>query len=293
MEKSQYILEISNMNKSMKKKQILDNITYQIETNKIVGLVGENGAGKTMFFRGILNNIVLDSGTVKVKGYDVTKERKKALKNVAALLEYPKFHDKLTGRENLELFQLFYQEAGADINEIAEILQMEQYLDKKVVQYSLGMKQNLGLARTLLASPNFLILDEPYNALDEKFSENLDKLILKLYQQGATVMISSHDLNKVQTIAQEVIILENGRIKNVLSGNDLISEESNYTIWYTGNLGEEVIRRLQIMPCKVLEIEKCYIKIKTDDDIADIIALLYKNGLGITKLTRNDIQEKI
>ncbi|WP_161519945.1 ATP-binding cassette domain-containing protein [Bacillus cereus] len=167
-------IEITNLSKNFNKRErVLDSINMNIKNGEIVGLVGPNGAGKTTLMKIISGLIVQYNGEIKFSQEEYTQ--------IGSLIEKPKYFPNKTGYYNLKYFSQLYSDKDNNIEEIIHSLQMENYLSKKVKDYSLGMKQRLGIALALLNNPNYLILDEPTNGMDP----NGIKSILK-YIKGVT-----------------------------------------------------------------------------------------------------------
>lgn len=205
------ILEVRNLTKTIGKTKILDDISFEIGENKIVGLVGQNGAGKSTLLKTLVGLYIPTSGNVKINGYDLKKEYEKAMESVGCVIENPVMYDYLTGEYNLNIFKLMFKNISEDrIKEIVKLLSIENYKDKKLKLYSLGMKQRLGLAQALLNKPKLLILDEPTNGLDPLGISDLRKLLRSL--NGVSILISSHLLSEIETICDEVIFIDRGRI---------------------------------------------------------------------------------
>ena len=201
------IAELTNVKKKFGKKLALDSINIKIPRGKIVGLVGPNGAGKTTLMKIILGITPPDQGVVEVHGKTVKSHDHSMLEDVGALIEYPDLYPFLTGYEHLKMYS-----KNNRFNDIIQQLEMESYIHKTSKNYSLGMKQKLGIAIALVKHPDFLILDEPMNGLDPIATRELRQLIKKLNQTGVTLLISSHVLSELEKIIDRMILLKNGRV---------------------------------------------------------------------------------
>lgn len=207
------VLEVKNLNKSYGRKKVLNNVSFKIEAGEILGFIGPNGAGKTTTIKLILGLQLIDSGEVIINGYDIKKDFVKAIEKVGAIVENPDAYMYLTGRKNLELIASLYKDVSKDkVKEIIKLVGLENRIDDKVSKYSLGMRQRLGIASALLASPNLLILDEPTNGLDPEGIKELRDLVKRLAKEGVAVLISSHNLAELENFCTNVCIIKNGTI---------------------------------------------------------------------------------
>ena len=206
------ILEVGHVTKRFHKKTVIHDISFSAEEGKILGFIGPNGAGKTTTLKLITNILIPDSGSIHIAGFDILKEREKALANVAGVIENPALYQELSGYDNLTFIQKMYRKSNNDMERIVETIGLGHAMRQKTGRYSLGMKQRLGLGMALLADPKFLILDEPTNGLDASGIIELRELIRKKADEGVTVLLSSHILSEVDKIADDVVFIKEGRI---------------------------------------------------------------------------------
>ncbi len=177
------------------------------------GYLGPNGAGKTTLIRVLLGLTHADAGTMSLLGYPVPKHRDAALARVGAIVDEPRFHRHLTGRENLQLLARAREPAAWNrISPSLERVGMLQRGDDRVAKYSMGMRQRLGVAACLIGDPQLLILDEPMNGLDPAGMQDMRDMILSLVAEGRTVVLSSHLLDEVQRTCNAVAIVDRGNI---------------------------------------------------------------------------------
>ena len=160
------VLELKNVSKSFGKRKVIDNLNLEVQEGEIYGFLGPNGSGKTTTIKMILKLISSDSGEIKVNGYDTTKEFEKAMECIGAIVENPDLYKYMSGIDNLRLHARIRNIDEKRIEEVLELVELKEREKDKVSKYSLGMKQRLGLALTLLHKPKVLILDEPTNGLD-------------------------------------------------------------------------------------------------------------------------------
>jgi ABC-2 type transport system ATP-binding protein len=191
----------------------VDGVELQVPRGSTFGYLGPNGAGKTTLMRTLLGLIRADGGTMSLLGFPVPAERKRALARVGAIVDEPRFHPHLTGRENLRL--LAAARGGDADDRIAPSLArvgLADRADDKVATYSMGMRQRLGVASCLLADPELLILDEPMNGLDPAGMHEMRAMIASLADEGRTVVLSSHLLDEVERTCDAVAIVDHGRV---------------------------------------------------------------------------------
>lgn len=212
----QNVLDVLNLCKSYGNHLALDDISFSIRENEIVGFIGPNGAGKSTLMKCLCGLIHMDSGNVTICGHDIQSQREKALSHQASLIESPGLFFNMTGYENLEIFASLKNVSKDKLQQMADYTRIGDYLKKPVSSYSLGMKQRLALSIALLSSPQFLMLDEPMNGLDPSGVFELRKELRKMVdEQGMSLLISSHQLNEIEKIADRIIYIENGKIKEV------------------------------------------------------------------------------
>lgn len=204
------VLKVRELSKKYGKKLVIDNLNMTIHKGDIYGFIGKNGAGKTTLMRMVLTLAKQTSGSIELFGSDNLLE---GCKKVGALIETPSVPGGLTAEEALKRYSILY---GADLSKIDEILKavgLDQTGAKKINQFSLGMKQRLGIAIALLNEPEFMVLDEPLNGLDPVGMKEIRDLILKLNREkGITFLISSHLLEELSKTATIIGIIDNGRI---------------------------------------------------------------------------------
>lgn len=201
------ILKTDNLCKYFKKQKAVDNVSITVRENSIYGLLGPNGAGKSTTLKMITGMLRPTNGKVLFNGHDWTR---KDLEQIGALIETPPLYDNLSAAENLEVRAKLLGVPKARIDEVLEIVDLQNTGRKKAGQFSMGMKQRLGIAIALLNNPKLLILDEPTNGLDPIGIQELRSLIRSFPSQGITVILSSHILSEVQLIADDIGIISNG-----------------------------------------------------------------------------------
>lgn len=201
-----YIMETVGLRKSYKGNVVVNDVNIHVPKGAIYGFVGPNGAGKSTVMKMILNLIQPEAGEVQLFGEKVTDQSYEVFKRVGSIIENPYFYEKMTARQNLELHCDYMGFPNKErIDEVLQMVDLQNVEGKQIRHYSLGMKQRLAIARAILAKPEFLILDEPINALDPEGIREMRNLFQRLNQEdGTTIFISSHILSEVDLIADTI-----------------------------------------------------------------------------------------
>ncbi len=195
-------IQIEGLTKEFGTLKAVDDLTVDVERGGVVGLLGPNGAGKSTTIRMLLGLVRPTSGTATVLGEPI-EHPSRYIQNVGALIETPAFYPKLSGDDNLRTLAALDGQPKARVEEVLEIVRLTGRRGDRVSEYSLGMEQRLGIAVALLRDPDILILDEPMNGLDPAGIVEIRTLLKELAQQGKTVLVSSHLLAEVQTMADQ------------------------------------------------------------------------------------------
>lgn len=206
-------IKIDHLTKVLKKHTVLDDITLELEENRIHGFVGQNGSGKTMLFRAVSGLIFPTSGTVEVFGRVIGKDVSFP-ERLGLVLENIGLYPQYSGFQNLKLLASIQKKiTDGDIREAISRVGLDPADKRPVRKYSLGMKQRIALAQAIMEHPRLLILDEPTNALDEEGVELIRGLVREEQERGATVLVSSHNREDIEQLCDTVTVLENGRVK--------------------------------------------------------------------------------
>jgi ABC-2 type transport system ATP-binding protein len=213
MTPSPYVVETAGLTKRFGGRTVVQDVELQVPRGSAFGYLGPNGAGKTTLIRMLLGLTQATSGSMRLLGLPVPERRGEALARVGAIVEEPRFHGYLTGRENLQVVAAARSpEAMGRVDSSLERVGLARRADDRVKTYSLGMRQRLGIARCLLADPELLILDEPMNGLDPAGIEEFRFLLRSFVAEGRTVVLSSHLLDEVEKTCDAVAIVDRGRI---------------------------------------------------------------------------------
>ncbi|MDP5273900.1 ABC transporter ATP-binding protein [Chengkuizengella axinellae] len=242
------VLSVKHLKKKIKKKWIINDISFDIYEGQIFGFLGPNGSGKTTTIRMLVDLISPTEGSIHVCGKNVQTEHDEALKHVGCIVENPELYTYLTGWENLEHFAAMLPNISQQrIQEVVEIVGMDQRIHDKVKTYSLGMRQRLGIAQALLGKPKLLILDEPTNGLDPQGIKELRIFIRNLAKEGLSLFISSHLLSEIQLMCDRVAIIRKGEVIAVGNVDELLEQSSSTVLWGVSPVeqGKKILQSFQ------------------------------------------------
>mgnify|MGYP000906049330 FL=1 len=225
---------IENLSKMYKNNWGIQNINLEIDRGKIFGFLGPNGSGKTTTMKVMVGLMKADKGDVRINGYSISKEYEQAMKNVGCIIENVTPFPYLTAYENMKLYGRFYEDVGdVQIDKSLEITGLIKYKKEKIKNYSLGMKQRLGIAMAILSNPQILILDEPLNGLDVEGMFEMRNLILRLSEQNnTTFFISSHLIHDIELTCDKVGILYDGKLLGIDSTKNILKNYSSLENYY-------------------------------------------------------------
>ena len=209
-----YIVETRGLSKSYGDKQVVRDVDLKVPKGCVYGFMGPNGAGKSTTLKMLLGLVRASRGEARIAGKEMNqKNRLEILNETGSLIESPSYYGHLTGRENLEIVRTLKNAPEKEIDQVLKLVRMERQQNKKAREYSLGMKQRLGLAAALIGKPELLILDEPTNGLDPAGIQEIRELICELPRRmGITVLVSSHLLSEMDQMADYVGIINHGQL---------------------------------------------------------------------------------
>lgn len=222
-----YILQTNQLTKTIGGRTLVNNVSMHVSKGEIYGFLGPNGAGKTSVMKMLTNLWKPDSGSIELFGESLTPTSYGVLKRMASIIEFPVFYEHLSGRENLALHceYMGYYHPGS-VESALWMLGLNEAGDKPVRSYSLGMKQRLGIARSILCKPELLLLDEPVNGLDPAGIKQIRELLKRLCEEyEITILLSSHILSEVESIADTIGIIHHGVLRKEVAMKE-ISEKS-------------------------------------------------------------------
>ena len=268
---------------------IIPDLSLTVPNGSIYGFLGPNGAGKTTTIRLILGLIKPTSGSLEITGQQLTADRRDVLAHIGSLVEGPSLYPHLSGTDNLRIATLIHNIPENRIGEVLEIVGLSNAADKLAGQYSLGMKQRLGIAIALLHKPSLLILDEPTNGLDPSGIKDLRELIISFQRDhGVTVFLSSHLLSEIEHVATHIGVIHHGRL--LFEGTkEALQERSHPSLALTTPVTDKaltVIKKLGL----AAEVKDAQIIIHTttNEEAAQVAKQLALSNVAIYELRRVD-----
>jgi sodium transport system ATP-binding protein len=211
------MVNILNLTKSFKTINAVDNISFKVNKGEIVGLLGENGAGKTTTLRMLATMLKPTGGTASVNDYDIIKDPGRVRGEIGILFGGEVgLYDRLTARENIKYFAelngMSKSEMEQSIEYLIEMLDMKEYIDRRVGKFSRGMKQKVAIARSIVHKPTVMLFDEPTAGLDVTASRIVQDFILKCKEDNKAIVFSSHSMNEVERLCDRIVIIHKGKI---------------------------------------------------------------------------------
>lgn len=282
------VLTLESVSKRIGSKTLVKDIGMTVEPGEVYGFLGPNGAGKTTTIRMIVGLIKPTHGRIRICGYDIQQERRKALSHVGTIVENPETYSYLSGRQNLlhyaRLAGIPRKEIRKRIDKVTETVGLTDRIDDVVKRYSLGMRQRLGVAQALLADPKLLVLDEPTNGLDPAGIREFRELIRKLADQGMSVFVSSHMLSEIQQMCDRVAVLNQGEIITEKHVSALLDHQSRFRLHLAPfSLAESVLQNTEI-EWEVGKSEEIYVTVERNE-VPQVVRLLVEKGIEIYEVT--------
>lgn len=273
------ILSIVNLTKKYGTRVAVDNISLNIFPGQIMGFLGANGAGKSTTIKMLTGLAKMTSGNVYICGKSIKTSFEQAIKNVGAMIETPVFYPYLSGYNNLKFFaKLSGNVDNQRIQEVATLVGLSNRIKDKVANYSLGMKQRLGVAQALLNHPKLLILDEPTNGLDANGIREFRMMLKQLaYKEGISILISSHILSEMENLCDMIAIIDKGKIIQVKTMDEIkhscLSAGSQYIKCNAPNFSGKLITQNFGVPVKI-QGEKVFFTVKDKRLLPQMIVML-------------------
>lgn len=283
------VLKTYNITKKYGEQLAVDNVNMTIKKGDIYGFIGQNGAGKTTLIRLITGLIHKSGGEIELLGANEENELNKARTMVGSLIETPSFYTNMTARENLEVSRLVRNIPGKKcIDEVLELVGLKDVEKKKVKNFSLGMRQRLGIANALMGNPKLLILDEPINGLDPMGIVEIRELLKKINKEkDMTILISSHILSELSELATTYGIISNGKLIEEITAKQLSEKCRQYIDLRVDDTARAVIlleRELRINDYEVLEDSN--IKVFSNlDNVGEVNSLLSRSGIIVESIS--------
>lgn len=279
-----YILQTSHLSKTIDGKQLVTDVNIHVKKGEVYGFLGPNGAGKTTVMKMLTNLWKPTSGTVALFGKVLEKTSYEVLKRMGSIIEFPTFYDHMSGKDNLQLHceYMGYYNKGS-VEEALQMLGLSDAADKPAGSYSLGMKQRLGIARAILCKPELVILDEPANGLDPAGMKQIRDLFRMLCTEyGMTLMISSHLLPEIESIADTVGVIHHGKMMKEISMKEIAETNTAYI-----ELAVEDTKKAAYVLAEKMQLSN--FKIVNDSGIR-----IYEQGVTTQKISRelmaNDVE---
>ena len=272
------VVELTNVNKRINGKDILCDVNIKLEKGKIYGLVGTNGSGKSTLIKSILG-LYKTQGKVSINGYNIRKDYKNIIGKVGAIVDYVSFYEYLSAYENLRYFAYLYEVPFERVREVMKIVKLDMFDKRAVKFYSLGMKQRLGLAISLLRDPEILILDEPMNGLDPIGIQELRDLLLDF--RDKTVIISSHLISEIEKFVDEIIFINNHKVAIKVLDNNTIKKHIKLKV--------DNYDKLKSVSPVLCENETLYM---SNEEVANLNKELVKNDVKVYRIEENNSLEK-
>ena len=227
-------LEIKNIEKRFGSRTVLNKVSFETKTGEVFGLLGPNGAGKTTLIKMITGLLNIDDGEILINGKSLEHDFEAAMENIGAIVENPEFYKYMTGKQNILQYARLHKSVTIErVNEVIELVGLSNRINEKVGKYSLGMRQRLGLAITLLHNPKVLILDEPTNGLDPAGIKQLRDILTNMaHKEDVCVLVSSHLMSEMELMCDRVAILSNGNILSVDTMENMLHDVSGKDVTY-------------------------------------------------------------
>ncbi|WP_418304239.1 ABC transporter ATP-binding protein [Paenibacillus ihbetae] len=279
------IVETHNLSKTYGGSHSVNKVNLEVHAGQIFGFLGPNGAGKTTTLKMLLGLIKPTEGKIKVFGKDLEAHRPEILNQTGSLIESPSYYGHLTGYENLKVMQRLRSLPSKNIDHVLKIVRLENHKHKKADQYSLGMKQRLGIAMALLPFPKLLILDEPTNGLDPAGIGEIRELIKSLPRKyGITILLSSHLLSEIEQIATSVGIINDGKLLFQGTMESLQSGNKTTISFKTADpaRAEDLLLTQGYLP--TIKAKQLMFNQLADEEVSRINRLLVEQGIPVTRI---------
>lgn len=275
------MIEVIDLVKIYNNSKGLKGVSFKLINGEILGLVGNNGAGKSTLMKALMTFIKVDSGKILLDGLDIFKNREVLLDKSSSVIENMGFYKELTGYEHLNMIKSIRGISDDDFNEILEFVDIGRSLKRRTSTYSLGMKQRLAVAISLLSSKEILILDEPTNGLDQKSILRLIKLLKKYRDKGYSILISSHTLADLEELCDRFIFLDDGKVINELNKSEININTYSFKL------------REQLDGLHGELFNECYDKtnnliISTEEKVSETINKLITNDINVISVERSN-----
>ncbi|UOQ87184.1 ABC transporter ATP-binding protein [Gracilibacillus salinarum] len=292
---SDTILKATNISKIYGSHRALNKVSLKIKRGMIYGLIGANGAGKSTFMRTVMGLISTDEGALELFGQSGVKELQQARRKMGQSIETPALYPNLSARENLQVQAANGGVSEREINYLLQLMNLSDTGKKKAKNFSLGMRQRLAIASTLITNPEFLILDEPTNGLDPSGIVEMRSIIQRLVtERGITVLLSSHLLDELSQVATHYGILHDGELISEFSKEELAGKTRQYMELETADVQQAIVvlDQLNVKDYEVINGTEIYIYEQLDN-VADINHALVLANVKVSRIgtTRQKLED--
>lgn len=284
-----YVIETNNLSKIYYKNKVVNSVDMHVEKGKIYGLLGKNGAGKTTTMCMLLNLTYPSEGDIFLFGKNVNNHSNEIYSNIGSIIETPGFYENLTAFENLKIISKIRGDFNSNnINSVLQMVNLDNDKSKKFKDFSLGMKQRLGIAAAIMHSPELLILDEPINGLDPFGIKEIRTLLKKLsHDFGITILISSHILSEIENIADVIGFMDNGILIEEISKDELYTRLDKFVEFEVSNidLAVDIFKKLELKENNDYAVKGDVLCLYTHLNLRDKFnALFVKAGIDVKKV---------
>lgn len=288
------MLEVKNLVKYFGIKKVVDNVSFRLESGKILGVLGKNGAGKSTTFRMILNILEPDEGEVLYNGEKIDhniSDKIGYLPEVGSLIDSYTVYEQCLYYGRMKSMKT--EQIKSNMFDLLERFGITEYANMKIKELSKGNKQKIQFIIALLHNPDLIILDEPFSGLDPVSVEYFKKIILELRDQGKTIMFSSHIMSHVEMLCEEVVIIDKGRVILNCNLEQIKQEYANKTLDITGKITDSALRQISIFgTIEKREGDRYIVNLANKERINDVFKLLYTSEItkfSVLNVSLNDI----
>ncbi|RWR12897.1 ABC transporter ATP-binding protein [Siminovitchia fortis] len=290
------VVELENVTKTIKGRKIIDNLSFSVNAGEVFGFLGPNGAGKTTTIRMIVGLIGMTSGEIKICASSVRKEYENAISHVGAIVENPELYKFLSGYQNLQqAARLSKGVTKEKIDEIAALVGLTDRIHDKVKTYSLGMRQRLGIAQSLLHDPKILILDEPTNGLDPAGIREIRDYLRRLAEKkNLAIIVSSHLLSEMEMMCDRIAIIQKGKLINIQNVSSDETESDKKTYFCDVDNRNKAIKVLSKNGIQAVKHDKGVQIYLETSEVPDALRLLLENDLLVFEMrpVKKSLEEK-
>lgn len=284
------MIEIREVSKLYKNEEVVSKVNMDIKKGEIYGFLGPNGAGKTTIMKMILNLVKPSTGEIRINRELIQRKSYKYLKKIGNIIETPVFYNQLTAKENLELHSEYNDRmSNTRIEEVLELVGLKSVGKKLVTEFSLGMRQRLGIARAILTDPEILILDEPINGLDPIGIKEIRELLLFLKNNhGMTILISSHIVSEIECIADTIGVINQGKLLREVQLSEIRANGTSQLVLEIDNPEKAIsVLEEQFDNPEIKQVGKTLYLKNTEVDQSSVMQSLVRANLKILKIEQH------